>query len=165
MKKFTIAIFSLLMGTALVSAQNLTYEQITGYLDQYAAAMQVSFDVQSSDPVFGSAELYLDGNGYIAKVEGYSFYCDGKTRWTVDDVTKEVYIENNDQKFDVPAILSKAKIKFDSEGWPYELSIPVKDDIVAVVRIRSLQPKEKGSQKCALDVSKLDKSYIVTDLR
>jgi len=164
MKKFSISILCLFVAEFFAFGQDLTLDQIAGYLDEYAVSAKVNFDIQSSDPIFGSADLYLDGLGYIVKVDGYSFYCDGKTRWTVDESTKEVYVEKDDLKINPVVLLSQSKIKFD-DGWPSELSIPVKDDIVAVIRIKSLQPTEKGTQKCALDVSKLDNSYIVTDLR
>ena len=165
MKKIAVSVISLLLTSILAFGQNLTADQIAGYLNDYAVSMEVSFEVQSSDPFFGNASLYVDGAGYIVKSDDYTFYCDGKTRWTIDEGSKEVYVENNDMKFDLVGILATSKIKFDSNGWPYEISVPVNEDIVAVIRIRDLKPQEKGTRKCALDVSKLDKSYLVTDLR
>ena len=82
---------------------------------------------------------------FKASGNGIDVYSDGVTRWTVDPESKEVYIENAEGPDDY------AKYLLDIEDLKLSdlVSTPISDDLSMFV----------------FDVSKLDSSWVVTDLR
>ena len=102
--------------------------------------------VLDSDPAIHlEGSLTLEGNCYLAVGNGLEIYSDGSTRWTVDPAEKEVYIERS------------TGVK---EAFAYS-------DSVKELKISEVQySSAKGEMKSfRFDTSKLDSSWVVTDLR
>ena len=62
-----------------------------------AASSRVSFDyslkMQSSVALSGSGTVLFEGDGYRIQGNGVTIVSDGATRWTLDEVSREAYIE------------------------------------------------------------------------
>ena len=51
------------------------------------------YDIDGKIPIGASGKATVQGDCYMSKGNGLSVYCDGETRWTVDEEAKEVYLE------------------------------------------------------------------------
>lgn len=139
MKKLAIAfLFSFLCLSA--GAQDL--ETIRKKLDVSRVRVNYSFVMQK---VHCNGTITVQVPCFKASGNGIDVYSDGITRWTVDPESKEVYIENAEGPDDY------AKYLLDIEDLKLSdlVSTPISDDLSMFV----------------FDVSKLDGSWVVTDLR
>lgn len=75
---------------------NALLEELLGRLDSQRARIGYSCTIDNGTPVRLSGIILLQGNCYYAEGNGLKLYCNGPTRWTVDEEEKEVYIENSD---------------------------------------------------------------------
>lgn len=76
------------------SAQNNSPEALLEKCRENCVSLDYSFSVRGDLPVTGSGNALIQGESFRTSGNGMSVYCDGKTRWTVDENAKEVYIEN-----------------------------------------------------------------------
>ena len=102
--------------------------------------------VLDSDPAIHlEGSLILEGNCYLALGNGLEIYSDGTSRWTVDPQEKEVYIEDSTGV---------------NEAFAYSDS--VKELKISEVKY---SPAKGEDSSFRFDTSKLDSSWVVTDLR
>ncbi len=92
-----------------------------------------------------SGTLLLQGNCYRTEGNGTEIYCDGSTRWTVDRAGKEVYVEKSGGI---------------SEVMQYRDSI----SRLVISEVKYLPPSD-NPDGFSFDVSALDSSWVITDLR
>lgn len=108
------------------------------------ASFDYSYSMSGSLPMNGSGSVRLQGDAFTMEGNGLDIRCDGKTRWTVDVVAEECYIENIEaQELDYeanPALLVGA---LDS-AFNYKDSGTANFNGKSVSEIR-LVPKKKGS--------------------
>lgn len=108
------------------------------------ASFDYSYSMSGSLPMNGSGSVRLQGDAFTMEGNGLDIRCDGKTRWTVDVVAEECYIENIEaQELDYeanPALLVGA---LDS-AFNYKDSGIASFNGKSVSEIR-LVPKKKGS--------------------
>ena len=141
------------------------------------ASFDYSYSMSGSLPMNGSGSVKLQGNAFTMEGNGLDIRCDGKTRWTVDVVAEECYIENIDtQELDYeanPALLVGA---LDS-AFNYKDSSTASFNGMRVSEIR-LVPKKKGSsinevslfltqgkQPAGVNVSSSDGNLITITIR
>ena len=141
------------------------------------ASFDYSYSMSGSLPMNGSGSVKLQGNAFTMEGNGLDIRCDGKTRWTVDVVAEECYIENIDtQELDYeanPALLVGA---LDS-AFNYKDSRTASFNGMSVSEIR-LVPKKKGSsinevslfltqgnQPAGVNVSSSDGNLITITIR
>ena len=62
-------------------------------LSEGCATFGYSYSVQGQVPLNGSGTISLQGDAFTMKGDGLEVYCDGTTRWTLDTVAEECYIE------------------------------------------------------------------------
>ena len=102
--------------------------------------------VLDSDPAIHlEGSLVLEGNCYLALGNGLEIYSDGTSRWTVDPQEKEVYIEDSTGV---------------NEAFAYSDS--VKELKISEVKY---SPAKGEDRSFRFDTTKLDSSWVVTDLR
>ena len=53
-----------------------------------------SYTVQGKVPVTGSGTVWMSGKSFKVRGNGLTVLCDGKSRWTVDEESREVYVES-----------------------------------------------------------------------
>ena len=170
MKRQTLTI--LLLAAVLVPAAAQTDASA---LLRKLQGKRVSFDfsLNTADKVSvkHSGNAVVEGACYHIVDNGLELWCDGTSRWTVDSSAKEVYIEPKGQEEEMlvspSRLLSNVKDlvtgsttasgKYTGEG-------PGKGATFVLTSIKTSSPKGDPSE-FAFDVSALDKSWIITDLR
>ena len=84
----------LLVLTAFSAAgQNI----VTGFAESLAdgcASFGYTYSMSGQVPLSGSGTIRLQGDAFVMQGDGLEVYCDGATRWTVDTVAEECYIES-----------------------------------------------------------------------
>lgn len=145
MRKLTLYIISTLLFCLAASGQEKLALEILGKIDSNRVSFTYSCTMAEDMPVKLDGSILAQGSCYLAKGNGLEIYSDGKTRWTVDREAKEVYIE----------IAGGIKEILDN-------SDAVKDLKISNVKYLPLQ---EGKDTFVFDTSKLDSSWVVTDLR
>lgn len=139
MKK-TVLITILSMFCLIAGAQDL--DTIRQKLGVSRIRVNYSFVMQK---VHCSGTITVQIPCFKASGNGIDVYSDGVSRWTVDPESKEVYIENAEG----PDDYLKYLVDIEDLKLSDLVSSPISDDIAMFV----------------FDVSKLDDSWVVTDLR
>ena len=124
---------------------NALLEELLGRLDSQRARIGYSCTIDNGTPVRLSGIILLQGNCYYAEGNGLKLYCNGPTRWTVDEEEKEVYIENSDGIREV--------LQYRDSLTDFSIS-----------ELRYLDWSEDLSS-FVFDTAKLSPDWIVTDLR
>lgn len=124
---------------------NALLEELLGRLDSQRAKIGYSCTIDNGTPVRLSGIILLQGNCYYAEGNGLKLYCNGPTRWTVDEEEKEVYIENSDGIREV--------LQYRDSLTDFSIS-----------ELRYLDWSEDLSA-FVFDTAKLSPDWIVTDLR
>lgn len=142
-------------------------------LDTCRVELSYKYDVAgpTSVKVSGSGHIVLDGKCYKAEGNGLSFICNGTTRWTVDQAAKEVYIENSagTEEFLTDTSTGKSRVSdFKMEGNRARGSfLDPKSGNNLIFQLDEIKMTKSGiySKEFEFDTSKLDKTWIITDLR
>lgn len=124
---------------------NALLEELLGRLDSQRARIGYSCTIDNGTPVRLLGIILLQGNCYYAEGNGLKLYCNGPTRWTVDEEEKEVYIENSDGIREV--------LQYRDSLTDFSIS-----------ELRYLDWSEDLSA-FVFDTAKLSPDWIVTDLR
>ena len=124
---------------------NALLEELLGRLDSQRARIGYSCTIDNGTPVRLSGIILLQGNCYYAEGNGLKIYCNGPTRWTVDEEEMEVYIENSDGIREV--------LQYRDSLTDFSIS-----------ELRYLDWSEDLSA-FVFDTAKLSPDWIVTDLR
>lgn len=123
----------------------------------------------SNVPVKVSGNAVIQDFCYVRKDNGLEIYNDGVTKWTVDSDAKEVYIEKSGGRDEFIGIAgsymnSLSDVRFDNDSVSGSvLENGVRTDFKAS-GIRT-EPKSDKMDAFRFDTSKLDSSWVVTDLR
>lgn len=91
MKKWILFLLPLLLS--LTAAAQPQLGEIAAHLQTDRIALRYDCTYTEDTPVRLSGILLIQGDCYRAVGNGMEIYCDGTTRWSVDPVSKEVYIE------------------------------------------------------------------------
>ena len=92
MKKFILFLLPLLLSLT-AAAQQPQLSEIAAHLQTDRISLRYDCTYTEDTPVKLSGILLIQGDCYRAVGNGMEIYCDGATRWSVDPVSKEVYIE------------------------------------------------------------------------
>lgn len=165
MKRSVLLILSLLYLVPAM-AQQPTIQQITSQISKRRISLDYSYS-QGGAKVDG--HFSMSGFSFIITAGTNRIICDGKSRWTVDEKTKEVYIE--------PAGKLPSWMKNPQALKNAVSGVANKDNTITGV---FTNPEDKKKYNFTLynvdlngpatgnfsfDTSKLDKSWVVTDLR
>lgn len=90
MKRFTAL---LLVLTAFSAAGQNMVSDFAGTLRDGCATFGYTYSMSGQVPLSGSGAVSLQGDSFTMKGDGLEVYCDGETRWTLDTVAEECYIE------------------------------------------------------------------------
>ena len=209
MKRFFVATLLLAAVCFASSAQN----PVTAFANSVkgrCVKAEYSFVYRNgSIPVNGGGTLVFQGNAFSLNGNGLRIICNGSTRWTLDEESKECYIETVgstspdyeqnpallltalDKAFSVsPAAkasnlagrsttayaltplegndyLKGVTAHFLSDGSLHALVVTLKDGSTTTITLKSIKKEKPVSVSPAftLDISSLDSSYVITDLR
>lgn len=141
MRSFFVTLF-LAFSVASASAQSI--DVLAARLA--SCRIELSFDcmVGTDMPVHFTGSLSAQGNCYHLRANGMDIWCDGSTRWSMDTEAKELYVETSNGVGEVLAYRNAiSEISFSN------VVVTENPDEVSYF----------------FDVSKLDNSWVVTDLR
>lgn len=142
MKKIlTFAIVLCLAAAAM--AQNASIDELRKLVETNRVTADYSFLMQ--EKISCSGTITVQQPCFKVVGNGLEIYCDGKSRWTVDREAKEVYIEYSESPEEYMAYLPD-----------------VSDLKVTVVKT---SPLSDDLKPFFFDVSRLDSSWVITDLR
>ena len=91
MKKWILFLLPLLLS--LTAAAQPQLGEIAAHLQTDRISLRYDCTYTEDTPVKLTGVLLIQGDCYRAVGNGMEIYCDGTTRWSVDPVSKEVYIE------------------------------------------------------------------------
>ena len=146
MKRWILPLLTLLLPlTAVAQVSSQQVAEIASHLDTHRISLHYDCTVTQDTPLKLSGTLLIQGDCYLAKGNGMEIYSDGKTRWTVDPASKEVYIE--------------------TAGGLEEL-LPYRDALTELkLADVKYQPLSEDLSAFVFDTAALDSSWVVTDLR
>ena len=144
MKKFILFLLPLLLSLT-AAAQQPQLSEIAAHLQTDRITLRYDCTYTEDTPVKLSGILLIQGDCYRAVGNGMGIYCDGTTRWSVDPVSKEVYIE--------PAEGLSELLEYRNSLSALKISdlkyLPLSDDLTPF----------------RFDTAALDPDWVVTDLR
>jgi len=143
MKKCLLFVLLLLPLTA--GAQQKQLSEIAAHLQTNRISLQYACTYTEEVPVQLSGTLLIQETCYRAEGNGMVILCDGRTRWTVDPASKEVYIES-------------------AEGL--EELIAMRDSLTELqLSAIRYQPLSEDLSPFRFDTETLGPDWVVTDLR
>lgn len=142
MKKILTFAIALCLAAAAM-AQNATIDELRKLVETNRVTADYSFLMQ--EKISCSGTITVQQPCFKVVGNGLEIYCDGKSRWTVDREAKEVYIEYSESPEEYMAYLPD-----------------VSDLKVTVVKT---SPLSDDLKPFFFDVSRLDSSWVITDLR
>lgn len=93
--KRTISIFFLLLSVSIFRME--AQSALKSFSDKVSASrVSFSYDYATKGKVSlkGSGSAIVHNDGFVLKADGLKVWCDGKGRWTMDSVAKEVVVES-----------------------------------------------------------------------
>lgn len=142
MKKILTFAIALCLAAAAM-AQNASIDELRKLVETNRVTADYSFLMQ--EKISCSGTITVQQPCFKVVGNGLEIYCDGKSRWTVDREAKEVYIEYSESPEEYMAYLPD-----------------VSDLKVTVVKT---SPLSDDLKPFFFDVSRLDSSWVITDLR
>jgi outer membrane lipoprotein-sorting protein len=169
MKRF--ALILMLAALCQMAGAQSSAAALRKKLEGKRATFEYTMTIMEKVPVKHTGTVLLDGNFYRITDNGLEYRCDGKTRWTIDESAKEVYIEESPGTKAFLAApteyLDKIKDLVVGESTASGVySDPAQGVKVTFVLTGIKTSAPTGSKsEFTTDCSKLGKEWVVTDLR
>ncbi len=146
MRKYLFAALMLLLCAVAGLAGDIDsqVEEILARSVNERVTLNYSCSISKLSPVRFKGKLIIQGDRYYAEGNGLRIYCNGSTRWTVDDDSQEVYIEN--------------------AGGVAEV-LTYRDQVTNIQLSDVKYSAPSSAAVFSFDTRTLDSSWIVTDLR
>ena len=169
MKRFLMALLFVAASLQLAAQEDAEY--LKALVSGNRLTFKYSLGVKGKAPVVMSGKAVIDGDCYSARGGQIELYCDGKTKWTVDKESKEVYVEPSEGTRDFladPAAwidkVSDLKVVDNTASGYYHDDFQNAD---ISFRFSSLttSPLTGSTKGFVFDTSSLGPEWVVTDLR
>ncbi len=145
MMKFAHIILSaLLFCGPFLNAQDISLDDLLEKREDNRISLEYKCVIDGPTRFRLSGTLLVQGDSYYAEGNGVQIYCDGKTRWTVDRKSKEVYMENAEA---------------------LESLFGYKDDIIELKLSKVKYLKKSEDMSAFSFVPPKDSDWVITDLR
>lgn len=142
MKRFLILALAVCTAASAL-AQTNSIDELRKLVETSCVTADYSFVMQ--EKIHCSGTITVQQPCFKVSGNGMEIYCDGKSRWTVDREAKEVYIELTESPEEYLTYLSD-----------------VSDLKISIVRT---DPPGDDLRQFFFDVTALDSSWVITDLR
>lgn len=128
---------------------------------QLTAQFDFSYTTEGDIPMTGKGTAVIQDNCYHATVAGFDIWCDGESRWIIDNESKEVIIEPAEPLLELVQNLDVKQQGSNINGATFNLEdgTPVKLDI------KNYKQTAPVNLLFKYDTSRLGDDYIITDLR
>ena len=155
-------------------AQQSHTDALRTVLSENCVRMEAEYQiVMSQTRIKGHASIEVQGEAYIMKTEGLDVYCDGETVWTIDDDSKEVYIESVSESGQLGldnallALLDSDSVdcSFSKDGTLQAMSVSLPDGTSVSADVLSFETGNKKSVTSFRPQYEFGSDWIVTDLR
>ena len=118
----------------------------------------------------GKGSAVLQGDCYLIKGNGLEILSDGKTRWTVDPIGKEVYVEGatafNKIIADIDSFLRGIPdLKYENGVLTGTVQFPGEDFALFCTISNIKRESASQSKEFSFNTTGLDNSWVITDLR
>jgi len=143
MKKHLLLLTVFATLCLLLQAQEPDYAALQKLVESNRVTANYSFTYEGK--VHCNGVITIQRPCFKASGNGIEVYCDGKTRWTVDPESKEVYIEAAGSAEDYLSYLTE-----------------ISDMRIEKVKSEPMSPDLKSF---VFDTGAIDSSWVVTDLR
>lgn len=170
MKRLVLSFIVALAATVQVIAQN----PISAYLaspDSLQLDCRFSYVIPGKVPVTGEGNVWMSGRCFKVSGNGITVMCDGVSRWTIDEESREVYAESADDMrdfLDNPSLLllELQSVKYSSgtmtgvyhyDGQDIELTF-------SSIKVRPASKEKPFSPESEMKGYE-SRGYVVTDLR
>lgn len=169
MKKF--ALILMLAAVCQMAGAQSSAAALRKKFDGRRATFEYTMTIMEKVPVKHMGTVLLDGNFYRITDNGLEYRCDGKTRWTIDESSKEVYIEESPGTKAFLAAPAEYVDKIKDLIVGETTASGVYSDPVQGVKVTFVLTSIKTSAptgnpaEFTLDTSSLGKQWVVTDLR
>lgn len=141
------------MALSLLCSVADAQDAVTGLVKMISGSqvsLQYSYVVDDGKTKLdGGGKLLLQGESYLMEGDGLKVWCDGKSRWTVDEAAKEVVVENvvRDDAFMVPVtVIARLHELFvwqsSGERTLFRRSLPESDGVEVAATRYVLTPKD-----------------------
>ena len=169
MKKLSICLSAVFLCLSLAAQSDAAY--VKDLLTNNRVSFDFALSSKGKAPLQMNGKAVVDGECYRFQGNGIEVYCDGTTKWTVDQETKEVYIERSGGSstfLDNPAVwidntkdlkVSKSAI---SGVWKDSTS---ESDFSFKFSSIVPSPLSGSLEGFSFDASSLGSEWVVTDLR
>lgn len=170
MKRLSVILASLLLCSTAF-CQQLSVQKLSEDLANSLVSFNFRYKAADKNSREIGGEVMVQGQCYRIRAHTALIISDSKTRWTVDANSKEIYIERGGK---LPSILTNPKqlaksvsvSNSSADGISGVFSNP-EDGLKYNFSISSFvsEPVQEEKSPFTFDVTGLDKSWIVTDLR
>ncbi|MBO6169752.1 MAG: hypothetical protein J6O51_07240 [Bacteroidales bacterium] len=169
MKRFLL-ILALCAATLTAAAQSGA-QALLKRIEGKRVSFDYSLTTAEKVPVKHSGSAVIEGNCYRIDDNGMEIWCNGKTRWTVDNVAREVYIEAPGSEAEL--LISPEKLLGNvknlvaggtSASGQYTGEGPGKDATFVLTSIKTSEPKGDRAE-FTFSTSSLKAPWVITDLR
>ena len=135
--------------------------------------LSFDFTLTTADkvPVKHNGSVLIDGSCYHVEDNGMDIWCDGRTKWTVDNAAKEVYVEDPGGEADIlasPSTLlgnvSNLIAGETSVSGKYTGDGPGKGSTFVLTSIKTSEPKGNADE-FSFNTLSLKSPWVITDLR
>lgn len=159
----------LLLLSIPMAAQHFSPESLISSIDSGSVSLNYSFK-QIDGVLSGEGTALIQSLSYDISTGSMRIVSDGKTRWTIDQEAKEVYVESSEDSSDLLSDMRQilkhlSDLKTGQGRLEGSFNIPDSDESFRFVftEIKILPLEAEG--RFYVDINELDSSYLVTDLR
>lgn len=155
-------------------AQQADMDALRSALSEKCVLMEADYKITMSQTrITGQTVIEAQGDAYVMKTEGMQVYCDGESVWTVDEESKEAYIEpamtGEHQGLDnaLLALMNSDAVEctFTDDGMLRSMKVSLPDGTSVSADVHSFTTKDKKSVTSFRPPFEFDADWIVTDLR
>lgn len=171
MMKRAISILSCLLICISGLCQQKDIQALAAKMASSRISLSFRFNPAGKTKSIVAGTLTVQGNCFLVSTGSQRIISDGKTCWTVDDSTEEVYIEKGGRLpyfFTDPASMAAAlsNVTRLSDGYRGVFTVP-DDNQKYDFELRNIKTSAptKGTAEFTFDPEKLGGDWVVTDLR
>lgn len=166
--KRILSILMLLAGAANADAQQTTIQQVASQIGKQQISLNYSYAPADRPSEKVKGRFSMNGLSFELTAGSTRIICDGKTRWTMDGSTKEVYVEPAGKlpswmKNPNSIVKAVSGLEYGEDSIKGIFTSP-EDKHKYNFTLSGISPTGKEGP-FSLDTGKLDPGWIVTDLR
>lgn len=160
MRKPLLALIVIALNCLCCLAQDAT--DFKSQLKRNLLSFNFQYESEGKVPLKGNGTVKAQDNCYVVYSGSMEVWCNGETKWTADNKSKEVYIETAEDIFEFLPQLSDIR---NEGGCISAIHTDTAKGTVTRLAVTNLKASQKiASEDFTYKISS-DKDWIITDLR